>query len=150
MTDSSKERPLRAIAGSADKPLIIGGLQIPCYVLEDETRVVGMREMTALGLGLYRGRRQYADHSDVELPGFVRQNWLYPSINEDLQAALNSVIVFQTPKGNIAHGYPASILVKLCHAAIHDVGPNGAHNAAPGEYCAAGNGHHYGGCSNNH
>ena len=115
MSNAANERPLRAIAGSDDKPLIIGGMHIPCYVLEDETRIVGMREMTE-GLGLYRGGRQYTDHSDVELPAFARQNWLNPSIKEDLQVALNSAIVFQTPNGNIAHGYPASVLVKLCHA----------------------------------
>ena len=115
MTNVAKERPLRVIAGSDDKPLIIGDLHIPCYVLEDETRIVGMREMTD-GLGLYRGGRQYSDHTDVALPPFVRQIWLNPSIDPELQEALNSPIRFQTPKGNLAQGYPATILVKLCHA----------------------------------
>ena len=32
--------PLKVIAGAADRPLIIGDIEIDCYVLEDETRVL--------------------------------------------------------------------------------------------------------------
>ncbi len=32
--------PLKVIAGTPDKPLVIGDIEIPCYVLEDETRVL--------------------------------------------------------------------------------------------------------------
>ena len=28
--------PLKSIAGAPDKPLLIGNVEIPCYVLEDE------------------------------------------------------------------------------------------------------------------
>ena len=31
---------LKVIAGAADKPLVIAGIEIPAYVLEDETRVL--------------------------------------------------------------------------------------------------------------
>ena len=31
---------LEVVAGQPDRPLIIGDVEIPCYVLEDETRVV--------------------------------------------------------------------------------------------------------------
>ena len=33
-------KPLKAIAGAAERPLKIGNIEIPCYVLEDETRVL--------------------------------------------------------------------------------------------------------------
>ena len=30
----------KAIAGAPDRPLVIGDIQIPCYVLQDERRVL--------------------------------------------------------------------------------------------------------------
>lgn len=36
-----KTQPLKVIAGAPDKPPTIGDSEIPCYVLEDETRVLG-------------------------------------------------------------------------------------------------------------
>ena len=44
------EQALKVIAGAPDKPLVIGGTEIPCYVLEDETRVLSQRGIF-LGLG---------------------------------------------------------------------------------------------------
>ena len=37
---TEKKQPLKIIAGAPDRPLIIGDIEIPCYVLEDETRVL--------------------------------------------------------------------------------------------------------------
>ncbi len=34
------KEPLKVIAGAPDRPLVIGDIEIPCYVLEDETRVL--------------------------------------------------------------------------------------------------------------
>ena len=34
------KNPLKVIAGAPDRPLVIGDIEIPCYVLEDETRVL--------------------------------------------------------------------------------------------------------------
>lgn len=46
-----EEELLEAIAGAADRPLIIGGAAIPCFVLEDGTRVLVQRGMaTAMGM----------------------------------------------------------------------------------------------------
>ena len=40
MTKRKTKGPLEVIAGAADKPLVIGDVEIQCYVLEDETRVL--------------------------------------------------------------------------------------------------------------
>lgn len=48
--------PLKVIAGAPDRPLIIGDVEIPCYVLEDETRVLAQLGMVS-GLGMSRGGR---------------------------------------------------------------------------------------------
>ena len=115
MSNNPTERSLRAIAGSDDTPLEIGVLSIPAYVLEDETRVIARREMQ-IGLGLYAGGAHYARSGIVELPAFVNREWLSPSIDAALAESLNSPIRFQSPKGGIAYGYPASVLVDLCSA----------------------------------
>ena len=36
-------RILNAVAGAEDTPLVLGNIKIPCYVLEDETRVLSGR-----------------------------------------------------------------------------------------------------------
>jgi hypothetical protein len=36
----------KATHGAADHPLRIGDIEIPCYVLEDETRVLSLRGLT--------------------------------------------------------------------------------------------------------
>ena len=33
-------KPLKVIAGAPDRPLMIGNIEMPCYVLEDEMRVL--------------------------------------------------------------------------------------------------------------
>ena len=50
----AKKRPLKVIAGAADKPLIIGDIEIPCYVLEDEIRVLSQRGVFS-GVNATRG-----------------------------------------------------------------------------------------------
>ena len=46
------DAPLEVIAGTADKPLVIGQgedrIGIPCYVLEDETHVLIRRYLAAI------------------------------------------------------------------------------------------------------
>ena len=39
------QHPLKVIAGTPDTPLRIGDIEIPCYVLEDETRVLSREDL---------------------------------------------------------------------------------------------------------
>ena len=45
--------PLKVIAGTPDRPLVIGDIEIPCYVLEDETRVLSVNRFCS-SIGSYR------------------------------------------------------------------------------------------------
>ena len=54
----SKRRPLKIIAGTPDRPLLIGDIEIPCYVLEDETRILSQRGMQ-LAIGMSTRRRYW-------------------------------------------------------------------------------------------
>lgn len=110
----------KTLAGSADRPLEIGGVQIDCYVLEDETRVLSQRGMFK-GLGVTRGgprSEKEPSNTGAEIPRFASQKWLKPFIDSDLEVALKSPIFFQPPSGYMGYGYPAEILVDVCDAIL--------------------------------
>ncbi len=109
--------PLQVIAGASDRPLIIGNIEIPCYVLEDETRVLSQRGVF-YGMGFSRGGPRTPKSGGAELPRFAAQRWLNPFISNDLELALKSYILFTLPTGAMAYGYPATILVDLCDSVI--------------------------------
>lgn len=106
------ERVLRATHGSPEKPLRIGDLEIPCYVLEDGTRVLSGRGMqTALALGQRHG---------ALLKGFLGKSNLQPFINKEVAMALSEPVRFIRPGrgGKVAVGYEATILPEICDALL--------------------------------
>ena len=108
----TKEQVKRAIYGSPDKPLRLGNMEIQCYVLEDETRVLSGRGMQeALGLGQAHG---------TLLKRFVGQTSLSPYINSDLAMDLQSPVRFIRPGrgGKPALAYEATVLTRLCDAVL--------------------------------
>ncbi len=110
----------KTLAGSADRPLEIGGVQIDCYVLEDETRVLSQRGMFK-GLGVTRGgprSDKEPSNTGAEIPRFASQKWLKPFIDSDLELALKTPIFFQPPTGHMGYGYPAEVLVDVCDAIL--------------------------------
>ena len=105
----NENKPLKIIAGAPDRPLIIGDIEIPCYVLEDETRVLVQRGMaTAIGMSPSGGRR---------LSEFVSSQTLKTYISNKLKVVIENPMRFSSP-GGIAHGYSATILVDLCKAVL--------------------------------
>ena len=132
---SSQVGPLRVIAGTPDKPLRIGEIEIPAYVLEDETRVLSQRGFLAgigrsrrVGPSQSRARKQAAETDDVplgenpvtpenrarELPMFLSADNLQPFISPELiESAIP--VVFQSPQGGgRAYGYRATLLPEVC------------------------------------
>jgi hypothetical protein len=106
------EPVLRATHGSADHPLKIGNIEIPCYVLEDNRRVLSGRGMqTALELGQRHG---------AQLGRFLGHDNIKPYINKDLAMALEHPIRFTRPGrgGKVAVGYEATVLVDICEAVL--------------------------------
>ena len=105
------KKPLKIIAGAPDRPLVIGSIEIPCYVLEDETRVLSQRGVFH-GLGAKRG----GGHGGAEIPRILASKSLLPFVSKELAAALRSPIEFQPPSGGrTAYGYPATLLVDICN-----------------------------------
>jgi hypothetical protein len=115
----SRELP-RVLCGSPDRPLRIADLAIPCYVLEDETRVLTMRGLTA-SVGMARGGSGYTQGTGDRLSSFISGKLINPFINNHLRAGIDSPIRFRIPSGKgstIAYGYEATILADLCEGVL--------------------------------
>lgn len=112
---SDKAKLPKATHDSADHPLRIGDIEIPCYVLEDGTRVISQRGMVA-GLGMKYGSR--AGGAD-RLTSFVHGKTISPFINNDLLPLIENPIKFtHSSGGGVAFGYPATLLADLCDAIL--------------------------------
>jgi hypothetical protein len=104
-----------ATHGGADKIIRIGGIEISCYVLPDETRVLAQRGLhSAIGMSQGGGS---GGASKIQLL-LARLSAKGIEIN-DLIARANSPIKFIPPHGgNPADGYEATILPDLCSVLI--------------------------------
>lgn len=110
-----RENLPKAIYGSTDRPLRIGELELPCYVLEDERRVLtatGMQD----ALNMARGGSMVPGLNRLEL--FIRGERISGFVIDALAERIRSPIVFVTPTGALAYGYEADVLVELCEAVL--------------------------------
>jgi hypothetical protein len=108
--------PLTVVSGSTNRPLMIGDVEIECYVLDDGTRVVTQGSMLeALG----RSRRVNTKPSDdASLPPILRAQVLRPYISESLLVDA-APIRFSIPTAGgstRANGYRAEVLPQVCEA----------------------------------
>lgn len=105
----------KATHSSADHPLKIGNIEIPCYVLDDGTRVLSQRGLVA-GLGMTYGSGQGgADR----LTGFAAGKGISPFINKEIMPLIQNPIRFRhSSGGGVAFGYPATLLADLCDAVL--------------------------------
>ncbi len=113
-TDDGAPVP-QATHGSSDHPLRIGDIEIPCYVLENETRVLSQRGLVG-GLGMKYGTR--VGGAD-RLTSFLTGKGISPHVTKDLLALIENPIKFRhTGGGALAFGYPATILADICDAIL--------------------------------
>lgn len=110
--------PVLATHGSADRPLRIGGIEIPCYILADGRRVLSQSGLLA-GIGMSVGGGRGGER---KLVSFLEQVQKKGIDVKGLIASVNSPIHFIPPRGgNPAYGYEATILPDLC-AVLIDAG----------------------------
>jgi hypothetical protein len=105
----------KATHGSPDHPLMIGELEIPCYVLEDGRRVLHQRGMVS-ALGMSRGSS--GGTSGDRLAKFVAGDRLKPFLKNHLITVTETPIKFTAPNGKIAYGYEATVLADICEAVL--------------------------------
>ena len=135
----NEQKPLKVIAGAPDRPLIIGDIEIECYVLEDETRVLSQRGLQT-ALGMSPGGGKIGGRKVVEFIDILERKGI--DIN-DLIARANNPIEFQPITGRTAYGYPAILLVDVCNVVLtaNDAGilrKNQIHIAERGEMLVRG------------
>ena len=107
--------PLKVIAGQPDRPLVIGDIEIPCYVLEDKTRVLSQRGF----LGALDMSRASVRDGEDRMANFVAGNALAAHVTGKTVAEIRQPILFTPPHGGrTAYGYPATLLTDICDAVL--------------------------------
>jgi hypothetical protein len=112
---SLKELP-KATHGSAEHPLRIGDIEIPCYVLEDGRRVLSLGGMVkALGMSIGGAGSGEGDR----LAKFTAGKAISPFISSSLSSRITEPVRFRVPSGGtVATGYEATILPEICEAVL--------------------------------
>jgi hypothetical protein len=103
---------------SKDHPLTIGEIEIQCYVLENEVRVLSQRGLqTGIGMSESGGSKG----GEQRLVGFFASLAEKTSADNDLTSRINAIreriehpIKFRLPSGVPAFGYEATILADIC------------------------------------
>jgi hypothetical protein len=107
---------LEATHGSPDHPLRIGKTEIPCYVLENGTRVLSQRGLQT-GIGMSIGGSSRAGEQRMAV--FVDRISQKGLDTRDLAARIRNPIRFRLPNGGpVAFGYEATILADICDAVL--------------------------------
>lgn len=102
----------KATHGSSDHPLRIGEIEIPCYVLEDGTRVLSQRGLQS-SIGMSSGGAANVGEQRIAtfLDGIEKKG-----VNiKDLSARIrNPIRFYPTGGGRDAYGFEATILADIC------------------------------------
>lgn len=108
---------LKATHGSAENPLVLGEIEIPCYVLEDETRVLSQSGLMS-GLGMTK--RGSSPEGDDQLTVLANSLLSIQLLDPEKALLLKKPIEFK-PKhgGRSAYGYPATVLADVCEAILN-------------------------------
>lgn len=104
----------KAIFGGPEKPIKIGDTQVPCYVLDDNRRVLSSVGMTDT-LSIARGGSMKKGMSRLEL--FVSGKLIKPYISNDLFERVRNPVKFRVGT-NIAYGFEADTLIDIAEAVI--------------------------------
>lgn len=107
---------LKITYGSPDRPLTIGAIEIPCYVLEDTTRVLSQRGLqTGIGMSTSGGSRIGEQRIATFLDSIAKKSIQ----NKDLTMRIRNPLRFRrTNGGRIVYGYEATILADICDAVL--------------------------------
>lgn len=100
--------------GSEDHPLTIGDIKIPCYVLDDETRVLSQRGLqTGIGMSISGG-----SSGEQRMAGFIDGLAQKGIDTKDLPSRIRNPIRFKLPAGGRSFGFEATILADICDVVL--------------------------------
>ena len=101
----------KATHGSADHPLRIGDIEIPCYVLEGGARVLSQRGLqSSIGMSLSGGKA--GEQRIVTLLESLTSKGI--EINDLMVRIKNPVKFYSTAGGRETYGFEATILADIC------------------------------------
>jgi hypothetical protein len=104
--------PKRSICGSTERPLVIGDIVIPCYVLEDETRIITLQGMkSALGMNPSGTSAKFGEFLAVIEPDSATANELATSLAAPIR-------FYPGDSKKVDFGYPSSLLVDVCESIL--------------------------------
>lgn len=107
--------PIQTVkAGAPDKFINIADIRVPCYVLDDNRRVITMTGMVDT-LNISRGGSMRRGMSRLEL--FVSGKLIKPFISNDLYERVKNPIKFKVNR-IIAYGYSSDTLIDIAEAVI--------------------------------
>ncbi|WP_247997017.1 P63C domain-containing protein [Brucella tritici] len=104
----------KAVSGGDDTPIRIADIEVPCFVLDDDRRVIATNGMLDT-LSIARGGSMKGGMSRLEL--FVSGKLIKPFISNELLARVQSPIKFRMGP-NIAYGYDSDTLIDIAEAVI--------------------------------
>ncbi|MCA3582777.1 MAG: P63C domain-containing protein [Methylocystis sp.] len=104
----------KAVSGGDDTPIRIAGIQVPCYVLEDDRRVIATSGMLDT-LQLARGGSMVRGMNRLEL--FVSRDRIKPFVSNELLERIRNPIRFRIGN-NVANGYTSDTLIDIAEAVI--------------------------------
>lgn len=116
--DAKAEKVSKAAYGSLDKPLIIEGMDIQCFVLDNEERVIVQRGLLR-ALGVTRGsantEKYKAFGGGARLAHFLENNGIISLDDSEIGVVLKNPIPFTVNK-TVYLGYPAVVLQQIVRA----------------------------------
>lgn len=101
-----------AICGSPESPLVIGGIPLEAYVLEDGTRVLSQGGFLK-ALGRHPKANVRREGGEERYPAILQGKSIAPFISDEMLEKSRPV-AFRTPSGNKASGYRAELLPMVC------------------------------------
>lgn len=128
LSRTNKEKRLEVIAGAPNKPLTIGGITIPCYVLEGEIRVLVQRQLQ-LGIGMSSsGGVGGAHRPAIFFEKLAEKDRRIKKSALSIAEHLRNPIEFVPPAGGPAYGYRANLLVDICEVVLKSLRLGILHN----------------------
>lgn len=110
--ENAMPKPVPAICGSEESPLMLDDIEVQCYVVEGDKRIITLSGMqSALGLNLGGGAGRLAEFIARIDPNSANAN--------GLAVRLESPIRFTPPKGGkAAFGYEHDLLADICEVLL--------------------------------
>lgn len=113
--DKAPIKTFEAVYGSDKTPLKLGNIEIPCYVLNDGTRVFS-------GRGIQKAIGANTNASGTWLSKFVNSSTITDYIDPGVLDKFNNPLKFKRPNASGSqsetNGYEATLLIDLCDSVI--------------------------------